>query len=737
MKIQKYIVIILILSIEPGFCQPLYLSDFQYFSDSEISGGGPFTGTSVSFGAGDVLEGFIHTNGNLILSNFGCPQFYGYVRAVNGITSGNCNPDSVFRGGYDAEADSFYLPTPEVVNELKNYANYVFIADSMINRSDIQDTLIMTKIEFQSGGFMVNQWSYLIPPIADDSSEFNDFGYYHNHANNSVEKCEIDGFHNFDFPPPESHEDFIIYNHLYMTSSAIIHVQGGQVLVSGIVEGQFVLITDDRTEYQRPDNSGIFDYCYDNIWLTDDLTYIDSDSTGRVALGSPNRLGLISGANVIIANTLENGGGNSHSASDININAAIITLEGSFTAHYWQNTTQGYSTPILDGPSLSVGDGRGETRMGITTGTSDIRGRVNLWGALVQKKRGFMRRNSPGPYSVTPGIGYNKNYHYDPNLLVSPPPGFEELINPLNLFKYGDVNLNGDVDIMDVSLVLEWMVHLTTLENIQILNANVSQDYSVSALDASIIYQYVAGTLDTLPIDGSNHFGSVAATVSMEDYEIQEGEQVLIPIYLTSAEGIFALSGEISYDPAYLEYVDIEWSDAFDHTAAHLSTVSGKINIASATSAELDGDVTIATLRFNALPTLPGNQTSAIISNLRWNEEIELHDVAMSTLQNVTSINSNKVFPSEYSLSQNYPNPFNPTTALLYGLPEDAEVSLIICDIRGKAVKIFISESQKAGWHERTWNGLNDNGELVSTGIYLARLQAGSYSKTIKMLYLK
>ncbi|MBT4035059.1 MAG: T9SS type A sorting domain-containing protein [Candidatus Marinimicrobia bacterium] len=93
--------------------------------------------------------------------------------------------------------------------------------------------------------------------------------------------------------------------------------------------------------------------------------------------------------------------------------------------------------------------------------------------------------------------------------------------------------------------------------------------------------------------------------------------------------------------------------------------------------------------------------------------------------------------PTEYVLQQNYPNPFNPITTLRYGLPADSEVSLSIYDITGKMVSSFSSESQKAGWHERTWNGLNQNGELVSTGIYLARLQAGSYSKTIKMLYLK
>jgi parallel beta-helix repeat protein len=93
--------------------------------------------------------------------------------------------------------------------------------------------------------------------------------------------------------------------------------------------------------------------------------------------------------------------------------------------------------------------------------------------------------------------------------------------------------------------------------------------------------------------------------------------------------------------------------------------------------------------------------------------------------------------PTEYILDQNYPNPFNPSTTLRYGLPEDSEVSMVIYDIRGNTVRTIESGSQVAGWYEHVWNGMNDEGQPVSTGLYLTRLRAGSYTKTIKMLYLK
>ena len=102
-----------------------------------------------------------------------------------------------------------------------------------------------------------------------------------------------------------------------------------------------------------------------------------------------------------------------------------------------------------------------------------------------------------------------------------------------------------------------------------------------------------------------------------------------------------------------------------------------------------------------------------------------------------TSINDMAALPDEYIMQQNYPNPFNPTTTLRYGIPEDANVTLMIYDIRGNLVKTIESGYQTAGWYSVRWNGLTDAGQLVPTGLYLARFKAGNFSRVVKMLYLK
>jgi predicted outer membrane repeat protein len=103
----------------------------------------------------------------------------------------------------------------------------------------------------------------------------------------------------------------------------------------------------------------------------------------------------------------------------------------------------------------------------------------------------------------------------------------------------------------------------------------------------------------------------------------------------------------------------------------------------------------------------------------------------------IVSTNNSSALPDELTLDQNYPNPFNPTTTFSYGLPEPSAVSITIYDIRGRIIINIDKESQPAGWYDIQWHGLDRRGMQMSTGVYFARLQAGEYSQTIKMLYLK
>ncbi len=98
--------------------------------------------------------------------------------------------------------------------------------------------------------------------------------------------------------------------------------------------------------------------------------------------------------------------------------------------------------------------------------------------------------------------------------------------------------------------------------------------------------------------------------------------------------------------------------------------------------------------------------------------------------------------PKEFGLSQNYPNPFNPTTNIKYALPVDSRVTMEIYNVLGQRVRTLLSDVQPAGYHIAEWNGKNDAGQQLSSGMYFLQLSAnGSNGKSItdvrKLMMLK
>jgi hypothetical protein len=91
------------------------------------------------------------------------------------------------------------------------------------------------------------------------------------------------------------------------------------------------------------------------------------------------------------------------------------------------------------------------------------------------------------------------------------------------------------------------------------------------------------------------------------------------------------------------------------------------------------------------------------------------------------------------ALRPNSPNPFNPTTTIRYSIAEDGPVTLRIYDTAGRLIRTLVDEPQspRAGGFTIAWNGQNDKGREVSSGVYFCRLNAGKQSQTIKMVLLR
>ncbi len=96
-----------------------------------------------------------------------------------------------------------------------------------------------------------------------------------------------------------------------------------------------------------------------------------------------------------------------------------------------------------------------------------------------------------------------------------------------------------------------------------------------------------------------------------------------------------------------------------------------------------------------------------------------------------------RVLPAAFSLSQNYPNPFNPETVIRYSLHSKSDVLIEVYSTTGNRITVLRDDLENEGDHTVKWNGKNSMNQAVSSGIYLCRIQAGKYQKTIRMLLLK
>lgn len=93
--------------------------------------------------------------------------------------------------------------------------------------------------------------------------------------------------------------------------------------------------------------------------------------------------------------------------------------------------------------------------------------------------------------------------------------------------------------------------------------------------------------------------------------------------------------------------------------------------------------------------------------------------------------------PAITSIAKNFPNPFNPRTTIVYGMEKDGELSIDIYNLRGQKVRSLMQAKRKAGWHTISWDGDNDLGKALGSGVYYVRMQANGKSLLHKVVMMK
>ena len=242
----------------------------------------------------------------------------------------------------------------------------------------------------------------------------------------------------------------------------------------------------------------------------------------------------------------------------------------------------------------------------------------------------------------------------------------------------------------------------STLVSLRLKNESSSDDLTINACTVDL-HRVVTGTHDgSLPVELSKW----SASSGKGDVRLE-----------------WTTESEIENQGFIIER---KLSDAseFRQIASYMSdeTLSGQGSTTKQTEyAFIDRDVSV------------GESYDYRLCDVDYKGKIAQHDI----ISVVVSQEENTQQPVSLSLMHAYPNPFNPATTIEYGLSQASPVKLTIYDVGGNEIARLVEGPQEAGWHTAVWNGLNNQGQAIPTGVYLVHLQDQTHSKVIKISYLK
>ncbi|MDE2725499.1 MAG: T9SS type A sorting domain-containing protein, partial [Gemmatimonadota bacterium] len=230
-------------------------------------------------------------------------------------------------------------------------------------------------------------------------------------------------------------------------------------------------------------------------------------------------------------------------------------------------------------------------------------------------------------------------------------------------------------------------------------------------------------------------------SLSLGSERVVAGELVAVDVSLANVAALVGYGFALNYETDKFEFVSVAPADE-----DLLKSTGGETLFHHIVS---DGQVTVANGLYNGTAVSGGGDVVRfvfrVLREFEDNARFEIADGLVfdpSQLQNpavVAGVLELQSTPREFALHQNFPNPFNPDTTIKYDLAESADVTLQIYNVLGQVVRTLVaSEAQNAGRYQIRWNGMDDRGVPVSSGIYFYQISAdGKFSDVRKLMLLK
>jgi len=419
----------------------------------------------------------------------------------------------------------------------------------------------------------------------------------------------------------------------------------------------------------------------------------------------------------------------------INTQAIIADLDGDGDVELmWDDNTtaceyQGYNsdgTAMADWP-LSAGTGGFTMFMTPTVDDVDGAGSLAIIGGSYVVRTSYTSTlylwstDSPWDASLaySPMMMYNARHDGVFAVGETPPPPPPTL--------YGDVNDDDAVTSADANLTLAYAAGLDPLPNDdprpweadRFERADVDNDAAIRALDASLILQKAEGLIDSFPVEQEQWdppIGAVNATWDDENDKIvltADGVIYAFDLTVLGPNNVYLL------EPTNMS--EGHWDTNIDESSTLYAVSYARCHAASS------GQV-LCRIPTQNLPDEGVTITICIYANQAYQEnDVELLHVDVNDPTAATP----------RAFLGNAPNPFNPSTTVSFSLPAAGQTQLTVYNTRGQRVRTLANTGMAAGGHSVVWDGRDDTGRALGSGVYLLRLSAPDTHLTRKILMLK
>jgi hypothetical protein len=267
---------------------------------------------------------------------------------------------------------------------------------------------------------------------------------------------------------------------------------------------------------------------------------------------------------------------------------------------------------------------------------------------------------------------------------------------------FGDVSEDGSLTALDASLILKHMVGKIDPDSLDLQTADVTGNGGISSMDAALVMTKVLNSAYIFPIQGGGISKVAARSETLTWTHVSGGWALHAGTAIVSGNLVLALSAESKID------------------------VTAKGLVESRASGE---DLRIAFTRN------PGEKSTELFTIV--GVGLEETPVVTSSVFNEGTIRGNFSSPQAFCLGQNVPNPFNPLTSIGFTTVIEGPVSLVVHNTTGQIVKRLVTESLPAGRHAVIWNGTDFRGRDVASGVYFCRLRSSEGVRTRRMLLVR